>query len=117
MKFTHAGITKFKMPEGKIEHIEFDDNMPGFGLRIRNGGTREHRTYIVQYKIGPNQRRITMGNVAKISLSEAERKARKVFGALAEGKDPANDKAVARAEASHTFDVIVGEFLQSRQAN
>ena len=117
MKFTQATIAKFKMPEGKVEHIEFDDNMPGFGLRLRNGGRREHRTYILQYKIGPKQRRMTLGNVAKIGLDEAQRKARKIFGAVAEGKDPANEKAVARAEASHTFDVIVAEFLGSRQAN
>src|SRR5262249_59687282 len=116
MKFTQAAIAKFKMPEGKVEHIEFDDNMPGFGLRIRNGGNREHRTYIVQYKIGPKQRRMTLGNVAKIGLDEAKRKARKIFGAVADGKDPANEKAVARTEASHTFDVIASQFLIVQQA-
>jgi len=115
MKFTQAAIAKFKMPAGKVEHIEFDDNMPGFGLRIRNGGNREHRTYIVQYKISPKQRRMTLGSVAKIGLDEARRKARRMFGAIADGKDPANDKAVARAHASHTFDVLVSEFLRVQQ--
>ena len=90
MKFTQATVTKFKMPEGKREHIEFDDSMPGFGLRVRNGGNREHRTYILQYKIGPKQRRMTLGNVAKIGLDDAQRKARKLFGQIADGKDPAN---------------------------
>jgi integrase len=116
VKFTQATITKFKLPEGKLEHIEFDDNMPGFGLRVRNGGKREHRTYILQYKIGPKQRRITLGNVAKIDLDEAHRKARKLFGKIADGKDPANEKAVARTEASHTFDVIASDFLTVQQA-
>lgn len=116
MKFTQAAVAKFKMPEGKLEHIEFDDNMPGFGLRVRNGGKREHRTYILQYKIGPKQRRMTLGNVAKIGLDEAQRKARKIFGKIADGKDPANEKAVARTEASHTFDVIASEFLRVQQA-
>ena len=116
MKFTNATVTRFKMPEGKLEHIEFDYSMPGFGLRVRNGGKREHRTYILQYKIGPKQRRMTLGNVAKIGLDDAQRKARKLFGQIAEGKDPANDKAVARTEASHTFDVIASEFLRVQQA-
>jgi integrase len=116
MKFTQAAVAKFKMPEGKIEHIEFDDSIPGFGLRVRNGGKREHRTYILQYKIGPKQRRMTLGNAAKIGLDEARRKARKLFGKIADGKDPANEKAVARTEASHTFDVIVSEFLRVQQA-
>jgi integrase len=116
MKFTQAAVAKFKMPEGKFEHIEFDDNMPGFGLRVRNGGKREHRTYILQYKIGPKQRRMTLGNVAKIDLNEAQRTARKIFGRIAEGKDPANEKAVARTDASHTFDAIASEFLRVQQA-
>jgi integrase len=116
MKFTQASVAKFKMPVGKREHIEFDDNMPGFGLRVRNGGEREHRTYILQYKIGPKQRRMTLGNVAKVQLDEAQRKAKKLFGAIADGKDPANEKAIARNEASHTFDVIVSEFLQVQRA-
>jgi integrase len=116
MKFSQASVAKFKLPEGKLDHIEFDDNMPGFGLRVRNSGTREHRTYILQYKIGPKQRRMTLGSVAKIGLGEAQRKARKHFGKIADGKDPANEKAVARTEASHTFDVIASEFLRVQQA-
>jgi integrase len=116
MKFSQASVAKFKLPGGKLDHIEFDDNMPGFGLRVRNSGTREHRTYILQYKIGPKQRRITLGSVAKIGLGEAQRKARKHFGAIADGKDPANEKEVARTEASHTFDVIASEFLGVQQA-
>jgi integrase len=116
MKFTQAIVARLKMPEGKFEHIEFDDSMPGFGLRVRNGGKREHRTYILQYKIGPKQRRMTLGHAAKIGLDEAHRKARKLFGQIADGKDPANEKAVARTEASHAFDVIASEFLTVKQA-
>jgi integrase len=116
MRFTQANISKFKLPAGKLDHIEFDDSMPGFGLRIRNGGKQEHRTYVLQYKIGPKQRRMTLGSVAKIGLGEAQKKARKLFGAIADGKDPANEKAVARTEASHTFDVIASEFLRVQQA-
>src|SRR5215471_376315 len=98
MKFTQASVAKFKLPVGKRDHIEFDDNMPGFGLRVRNGGTREHRTYILQYKIGSKQRRMTLGNAAKIGLDEARKKVRKLSGAIADGKDPANEKAVTRTE-------------------
>src|SRR5450759_4482534 len=79
MKFTQATVARLKMPEGKLEHIEFDDSMPGFGLRVRNGGKREHRTYILQYKIGPKQRRMSLGNVSKLDLATAQRKARQPF--------------------------------------
>jgi hypothetical protein len=37
MKFTEANVKSFKAPAGKADHIEFDDTMPGFGLRVRGG--------------------------------------------------------------------------------
>src|SRR5262245_48818107 len=111
MKFTEATVAKFKMPAGKAEHIEFDDNMPGFGLRVRAGERREHRTFVAQYKIGAKHRRMTLGNVAKVDLESARRKARQIFGKVAEGKDPANEKATARSEAGQTFGIIAADYL------
>jgi hypothetical protein len=69
MKLTQTAIAKFKMPKDKREHIEWDEAMPGFGLRCRAGDVREHRTFIVQYKIGAKHRRMTLGNAAKISAA------------------------------------------------
>src|SRR5262249_21877524 len=116
MKFTQASVAKFKLPVGKLDHIEFDDSMPGFGLRVRNGGKREHRTYILQYKIGPKRRGMTLGGGERMGLGEAKKKARTLLGAIADGKAPANEKAVARTEASRTFDVIASDFLRVQQA-
>ena len=50
MKLTQASVAGFDMPAGKSDHIEFDDAMPGFGVRIRAGATGVHRTFIAQYK-------------------------------------------------------------------
>src|SRR5664280_924688 len=76
MKFTQATIAKLKMPKDKLEHLEFDDDMPGFGLQLRKGGNKERRTYILQYKIGPKQHCMTLGNARKIELEGAQRTAR-----------------------------------------
>ena len=111
MKLTATNVAKFKMPGGKSEHIEWDEGMPGFGLRCRAGDAREHRTYIVQYKIGAKHRRITLGNASKIGTDAARAKAKQVFGKLVDGNDPANERAKARAEAGNTFDVISADFL------
>ena len=92
MKLTQATISRFKIPAGKSEHIEFDDDMAGFGLRIRAGGKVEHRTLIAQYKIGAKHRRITLGNVDKVELDDARKRAKKIFGKVANGEDPANEK-------------------------
>ena len=115
MKLSQASIARFKMPAGKTEHIEFDDEMHGFGLRIRKGANGEHRTLIAQYKIGAKHRRITLGNVAKVNFEHARREAKKIFGRVANEEDPATDRAKARKVASHTFDAAIKKYLEAKR--
>src|SRR5215472_3459078 len=116
MKLTQAASDRFKIPAGKSEHIEFDDGMPGFGLRVRAGDKRQHRTFIAQYKIGSKHRRITLGNVSKVTLDDAQRRAKSIFGKVADGKDPANEKAEARQTASHTLGAKITDYLEAKAA-
>jgi hypothetical protein len=60
MRLDDKGIEKLELPAGKSELIVFDDKLPGFGLRLRKGGKR---TWIVQYRVGTQQRRKAIGNV------------------------------------------------------
>ena len=113
MKINQATVAGFKIPAGKTEHIVFDETMPGFGLRIRARGKKEHRTFIAQYKIGAKQRRVTLGNVAKVSLEDARTEARKIFGKVAHGKDPQGEKRTARADASSTLGAIIAVYLDA----
>ena len=114
MKFTQTTIAKFKIEAGKSEHIEFDESMPGFGLRIRVGDKGEHRTFITQYKIGAKHRRITLGDVRKVTLDNARREAKRIFGSVAHGRDPANEKAERRSAASHTLDATIARYLEAK---
>jgi integrase len=115
MKLTVASLASLEVPAGKSDHIEFDEAMPGFGIRIRAGAKGEHRTFIAQYKIGAKHRRINLGNVAKVSLDDARKEARKIFGKVANGQDPAAQKTVAKAEASKTLDAIIAHYLEARK--
>jgi len=114
MKFTQASVDRFKLEAGKSEHIEFDDNMPGFGLRIRAGDKAQHRTFIAQYKIGEKHRRITLGDVRKVTLESARQEAKRIFGSVAHGHDPANEKAERRSAASHTLDATIARYLEAK---
>jgi integrase len=116
MKLTQANISRLQIPASKSEHIEFDETMPGFGLRIRAGDKGEHRTFIAQYKIGAKHRRMTLGNAAKVTLDNARKEAKKIFGKVAIGEDPANEKTVARADASNTLDAIITAYLEAKKA-
>jgi integrase len=115
MKLTNASLARLKMPAGKSDHIEFDETMPGFGVRIRNGGAGEHRTFIAQYKIGTRHRRVNLGNVTKVNLEDARTQAKIMFGKVAMGEDPAAAKNTARAEASRTLDAIIANYLEAKR--
>jgi integrase len=117
MKLTQANIDRFKLPAGKSEHIEFDEAMPGFGLRVRKGDKREHRTFIAQYKIATQNRRITLGNVAKVTLDDARKEARKAFAKVALGHDPANEKTAARKAAAETLGALIEKYLASAKTS
>jgi Arm DNA-binding domain len=58
MKLTDASIRAIAPVPPKTEIIVFDDELPGFGVRVRASGLK---VFIVQYSIGNQQRRITFG--------------------------------------------------------
>ncbi len=68
MKLTASEVRKFELPRGQTEAIVFDDDIPGFGLRVREGGSR---TFVFQYKLGSKQRRITLGAVKAFDIGKA----------------------------------------------
>ena len=75
MKFTLGSVRGIGLPKGKKDHIEFDDDVPGFGLRLREGGSR---TWIFQYRIGSKQRRMVLGNAKSVPLAIARTNAGKL---------------------------------------
>ena len=78
--------------------IAWDDKLSGFGVRVQPSGTR---TFIANYRAGdggrkaPNKR-VTLGRYGRITPDQARRMAQELFGRVAAGDDPANERAVAR---------------------
>jgi hypothetical protein len=54
MKLTRTAVQELELPPRKNELIVFDEEIPGFGVRLRAGGSRN---WIVQYKVGKKHRR------------------------------------------------------------
>ena len=52
MKLTQKTVAALALLDGKSEAIFFDDDLPGFGVRIRVGGAR---TWVFQYKLGSHR--------------------------------------------------------------
>src|SRR5262245_571530 len=113
MKLTARAVASLELPAGKTDHIAWDDDIPGFGLRIRAGGSR---SYVFQFKIGSQQRRMTLGAVSAIDIGQARKTAQNLYAQVRLGQDPAGAKAAARAVATETFVAVSRQFL-AFQAN
>jgi integrase len=111
MKLTQPNATRQHLPAGKSDAIFFDDDLPGFGLRIRAGGKR---TWIIQYRVGPKQRRLTIGNVDKLSADQARKAAKGRLARVELGGDPQQEKHQTRAAAVHTIGKLVDDYLARR---
>ena len=111
VKLTQPNATWQALPAGKSDAIFFDDDLPGFGLRIRAGGKR---TWIIQYRVGAKQRRLTLGTVDKLNADQARKAAKGRLARVELGGDPQQEKHEARAAAGHTVGKLVEDYLARR---
>jgi integrase len=113
MKLTTSEIAKLTLPEGKADHIEWDDSLPGFGIRLRGDSKR----WVVQYRIGAQQRRESLGDVRKVRLEDARAIARQRFAKVELGDDPAAERVKAREAARAaklTLGSVAARYLEAR---
>jgi len=108
MKLTEISISKLK--SNGADTIHYDDELNGFGVRIREGGSRN---YVVRYRLGGHEKRYTIGAVSVLSLAEARKRARKALVAIDEGKDPTAEKATKREAASLTLGTVASDYLEA----
>jgi integrase len=113
MRLTKANIERLALPAGVNDRIVFDAALPGFGLRLRDGGKR---SWIVQYRIGTKQRRVTLGTVETLNADEARKRAKSALSTVHLGRDPQLEKAEARALSAVTLGSIVERYLEERAA-
>jgi integrase len=113
MKLTQTGLARLTLKAGEADKIFFDDEIAGFGLRVREGGSRK---FVLHYRIGGSQRRLTVGAAGVLTLEEARQRARRALVDVGDGKDPAAQKAEDKAEAKHSFKSVADEYLEVLRA-
>ena len=109
MKLTKANIAKLAMPTGKSEMIVFDEDMPGFGVRLRAGGSV---VWIAQYRVGTKQRRVTLGRLSTLDPDAARKAAKQVLAKAGLGQDHQAERRERQARAAVTFKAIADEYLE-----
>ena len=108
MKLTQKTIDALTLPEGKSDHIEWDTDLAGFGLRLRAGGSSR---FIFQYKIGAQHRRVTLGNATALTPARAREAATELHARVRLGDDPAGQKIEGRVRAAETFGAVAQNYL------
>ena len=93
MRLTKHVVAALVRPAGKADYTEWDDDLPGFGVRMRG----DSKKWDCQYRINGKQRRESLGDVRKVSLEDARKIARQRFAQVELGIDPAAERAQARA--------------------
>ena len=106
MKLTEISISKLR--PSKADAVYYDDDLPGFGIRLREGGSRN---YVVRYRLGGLERRHTIGSASVLTLDEARKRARKALVAVDEGKDPTAEKVAKRAASGLIFSSVKDDYL------
>lgn len=114
MKLSAKSATGLQLPTGKRDHIAFDDAVPGFGLRLREGGSR---TWVYQYQLGRKQRRVVIGKATAITAEKARALASDLHARVRLGRDPAAEREVSTAEAQNTFGKLAQRYLEFQETN
>jgi integrase len=116
VRLTTKIVGSLTLPAGKTDVIVFDNEVRGFGYRLRQGaGGTVLRSWVVQYKRAGTSRRMLLGSAAVLGAEAARLQARKVLGAVALGQDPAGDRRDRRDKDRNTMRALVGDYLAAKR--
>jgi integrase len=121
MKLTQRRIETLECPPGRKDMLVFDDEQRGLAVRVTAGGGK---SFLAQYSFVGSKRRIPLGSCSAISLFDARLAARQIVGAVAGGKDPANERKSVALDAKRkalTLGALIGQWdklhLSSKRPN
>ena len=114
MKLTDRSVAALVRPTDKDDVVYWDDDLPGFGVRLRG----DHKAYLIQFRVGPLQRRESLGDTRRTRLEDARKAARQRFAKAQLGIDPAAERERVRAKAAAarlTLGAVAERYLTAKQ--
>lgn len=99
------------LPLREKYYIVFDETLPRFGVRILPSGLK---TFLVQYRTGGRTRRVKIGHFGVVTADEARKTALELLGAVAKGRNPAQE--VGEHRAAPTVASVCDRFMHEHAA-
>ncbi|WP_425901749.1 tyrosine-type recombinase/integrase [Agrobacterium radiobacter] len=95
--------------------IYYDDSIKGFGVRVTAAGAR---AFILNYRIGRRERRLTIGSFPDWSLSSAAKAAKELKQKIDSGIDPLAERQERRdaVTVDQLCDIFIEEHLPKKAA-
>jgi integrase len=112
VKLSAKTIDSVKVATGNGETIVYDDEIPGFGVRVRAGGSRN---FVFTYRFGGKNKRLTLGTAVKEAFPDIRKKVLGLQAKVRMGIDPAAERDTNLAQAAESFKVIADRFLGQNQ--
>lgn len=102
-------------PDPERDRFLWDDETPGFGVRIRSSG---RKVYILQYRYQGKTRRLTLGRHGVLTPDQARRLAVQHLAELYKGRDPRADRDRQVYPTIKAFAVqFIAEYLPELRPN
>jgi integrase len=115
MKLTAKAVGALMLPAGKTDAIYFDDDLPGFGYRLRKSGDKVGRTYVAQYRHAGQTRRVTLGSASVLTSEQARDEAKRILAQAALKQDPASERKRRASADRFTFSALAEQYLAAKR--
>jgi hypothetical protein len=115
VKLTEGAIAKLRPPRGGRDIQVFDDNLPGFGVRVFASGKK---SYFVKFNVGIQQRKKSLGPALPGNLAAKRKAADEILTRARLGQDVVAEARAARASSARqaaTFGKLLRPFLDDRK--
>jgi integrase len=117
MLLTAKAVAGLELPAGKNDAIHFDNDLAGFGYRLRrDSGNKIRRSWIAQYRRAGRTRRVLLGSASVLGADVARAAAKKVLAAVALGEDPQADRADRRDKDRLSASGVIAEYIEAKRA-
>lgn len=109
MRLTKSALVKLALPKGRIEQTFYDDDLRGFGIRLRASGKK---SWVAVYRLGNTTRRVTIGDVSTVLPDEARSRAREILAKADLGHDTQAERTQERIDAEQTLELALASYLE-----